>query len=284
MRQLLGVPLIIIALAGCEAPQTRVDPVSDSQWEAAQDSPRRSYPTTIHVAARPAPRPDPARPTNSSLALSKEQVLGIANGQDTQEAIAEIDRHPLAFKLTNENIGWFEDRVAPPELVDYLKKRSAVDWDTLSRSTPAPAAPRPAEMSEPDGGFGYAVPSTPQPDTLPAPAPDTTEYVDTPPPSATVVYEGDYPYYYYGGAIWVWGGYYGQRHWYRNGYSLYSNSPTYYQGARAGVYYGGGAPVAGLYSTNGSVVRTPAPTIVQRTSVRSSRGGFHSGGGHGGHR
>lgn len=273
MRHLV-LPLLAVLLAGCES-TPRVDPVPDSAWRAAEGSPRTSYPTTASAPFASPPRRDPARPQASSLALTKEQVLAIATSQDPQEAIAEVDRHPLGFKLTNESLGWFEDRLAPPEFLDYLQKRAAVDWDKLAQ------APSTAPPSQPEGGFGYVTPSTPGSDTLPPPA--TTVYVDNPPPQVSVVYESDSPYYYHDGAIWVWGGFYGSRHWYRNGYSYYYNRPFYRPN-----YYTGAQPVAGLYvgpSVN-ATVRTAAPQgVTVRGSVRSgSHSGGHSshGGGHGG--
>jgi hypothetical protein len=266
----LVLPLVAVLVAGCASTQ-RVDPVPDSAWRAAEGSPRTSYPTTSSAPIT-TPRRDPAR-SSSSLTLTKEQVLAIATSQDPAEAIAEVDRHPFAFKLTNENLGWFEDRLAPPEFLDYLKKRAAVDWDRLAQ---APSTDQPQQL---EGGFGYVTPSTPSSDTLP---PTTTVYTDSPPPQVTVVYENDSPYYYHDGAIWVWGGFYGARHWYRNGYSYYYNQPYYRPN-----YYTGGQPVAGLYVAPGvnATVRTAAPQgVVVRGSVRS--GGFHAGGhgtGHGGH-
>ncbi len=186
----LGLLLVPIALVGCARSRPHVATVPASAWHAAGDSPRTSEPVTRHR--------DPVRQP-SVAALSREQVLEIANRRDPQDAIAEIDRHPLGFALNNQNIGWFEDRVVPPELVDYLRKRGAVDWEALN--TPAPS---PQPQADPDR---YA--------TWDQPPQQPTVYVVESPRPTTVIYERTYTSSYVPPACYT---------------------PTYYAGA---VYVGG---------------------------------------------
>lgn len=267
MRPFNLVPAVLVLLAsGCVVTH-RVEPVPASAWTATEGSTRTSYPTQ-------AARRDPPRRTVPD-ALTKDQVLALASNRDPQDAIAEIDRHPLAFALTKENLGWFEDRVAPPELVDYLKKRAAIDWDALAKAPPAEIQPTTESYAAPSydsPSYGY--------DSTPAPQP-TTVYVESPQPQTTVIYERDYvdPYPYYVGGVYVYGGCY-RRGWLRPCYSgnyyynrgYYPNtyySNTYVNRANYNAYAPG--PVAGLYPTRSTVVRTGNPTVtVQRGTVRSS--------------
>jgi hypothetical protein len=172
-------------------------------------------------------------------------------GKDPADAIAEIDRHPFAFPLNGENLGWFEDRVAPPELIDYLKKRAAVNWEQLSQG--ASPAPAPA----PSGGFGYAN-TAPDAGT----PPPTTVYSDPQPTQTTVIYQDPYydPYYYGYGGVYVYGGYaYGPyRRYYGPG--VVGAAPVYRPGVAAGLYAG--------------------PTVRANVVVRGGGGRGGHGGGH----
>lgn len=261
--------LPVVLVGGCVTYSPHVDPVPSSAWQAAADSPRTAEPTT--------PRRDPVRPAPSAQSLTREQVLVTATSRDPQEAIAELDRHPFAFPLDQENLRWFEDRVAPPEVLDYLHKRSAIDWDALARSSqPVQPAEPPVEYDE--GGYPAPTPSQPS----------TTYVVESPQPS-TVVYERTYydpPVY--GGTVYVYGGgYYGSNHsYYRGGYyrpyyrSTYRASTPVYT---PGTVYRAGAP-AGVYSHPSYQPYTYTPYRAT-TTVRTSHpsGGFHGGHSGGGH-
>ena len=80
---LLVVPLTFV---GCVSSPHRVSSVPASAWRAAADSPRTLEPTTPHVHR------DPVRQAPSASALSKEQVLTLANAKDPHEAIDVIGR------------------------------------------------------------------------------------------------------------------------------------------------------------------------------------------------
>ncbi len=211
----LALIVVPLAFVGCVNSRPRVATVPSYAWRANADSPRTLEPVS------PAPHRDPVRPAPSVNALSKEQVLTLANAKDPQDAIAEIDRHPLAFPLTNENVAWFEDRVVPPELVDYLRKRAAVDWEALNR--PAPQQPEPER---------YA---TWEQAPAPAQEPSTVYYVSSPQPRTTVVYNND-PCYSTCGPTYTYGSTY-----YSSGYAPTYYAPSYYgrTGIGATVYVGG---------------------------------------------
>lgn len=275
----LGLLALPIVFLGCVSSQPRVAPVPQSAWRAAADSPRSSEPTTVHR--------DPVRYQPSTTSLSREQVLAIANKQDPQDAIAEIDRHPLGFPLTNQNIGWFEDRVTPPELVDYLRKRAAVDWQALN--TPAPS-PSPSTTTP----QGYATWEQP----APAEQPSTVYVVESPQPT-TVIYQrsyssspGYYPSSYYpstycgptyapsyygsgsygGGSVYVGGSITVGRGTYvrpRTSYVYNQSSYTYRPGVPAGVFTHPNH-VTQPVRVN-TVVRTGNPTVVVQS--RGGRGG-----------
>ncbi|HZV01395.1 MAG TPA: hypothetical protein VFF73_32075 [Planctomycetota bacterium] len=259
MRSLLLVPLLFV---GCTTTYVhRADSQqSTTSWHAAPDSQRTDEPVAM------VPRRDPAPAARSKDALTREQVLDLANkGGDVGDAIAEIDRHPLGFPLSKENLSWFEERVAPPELLDYLRKRSAIDWDALAQ------APLPAPQAAPE-------PPAAAPDSYPTPNPDaqpprTTVYVEeTPPP--TVIYEYGDPYYY--GPVWVGGVWvYGPRYYGRGGHYTYG-------GYRYGTYRGVGVTVGPA----GATAVAPAAGLYVTPSVRTSTRAWSTtrGASHGGHR
>jgi hypothetical protein len=240
-----------VVLMGC----TTTVRTHDS-WRVSQDdSPRTSEPVPVQGQPVQAARRDPVRPKTAADPLTKEQVLAIAGRLEPAEAIAEIDRHPLAFPLSKENLSWFEDRLVAPELADYLKKRSQVNWEQLAK----PAEPTPPPPSVIDDS--NAQPEQPTYYEPPARRTQTTVYIE-PQPQTTVVY--DTAPVVYGGVVYVGGGYYyGPR---------YYGARTYYAPVRTAapqVVYRPGAP-AGLYS-NTTVVRTGNPTVYVRSSSRGWR-------------
>jgi hypothetical protein len=179
-------PVVLVtgcALSGCSS-SPRVATVSDEAWRAAADSPRTPEPTP----------PPPEKPSVRSAGqpLTRDEVLEVATIHDAQDAIDEIDRHPLSFPLDEENLAWFESRFAPPELVDYLRKRAEVDWTELHGTRDAPGRtyvdvplaprvvnarpPRPTLIIVPDGrsSGGYVggyVDRSPAPGVAPFGAP-----------------------------------------------------------------------------------------------------------------
>ena len=93
-------------------------------------------PTVVRVA--PALEPPPAE----SAELSREQVLAITQGEaDPADAIATLDVRPFSFQLDDAALAWFGVQGSPPEVLDYLRKRSKVDWSSL-RGDVDPDTPR----------------------------------------------------------------------------------------------------------------------------------------------
>lgn len=196
------VPVLIAgSLAGCASSSPRPATVPDAAWMAAGDSPRSSAPMTRVRASRS------QRPTPPGQPLTREQVLQLATLKDPQDAIAEIDRHPLSFALDNASLAWFEDRVVPPEVADYLRKRAQVDWSQV-RGDALADAPPPSRDDQP-----------------PQPAPPTDSWADAPPPQSppveqpamddpgtTVVYD-DQPTYVVGGVVYSGWGWYDGAYW-----------------------------------------------------------------------
>jgi hypothetical protein len=256
-----------------------VGTVDDEAWIAAADSPRSTSPRTrtIHVG--------PSAP------LTRDQVLDLANRRDPQDAIAEIDRHALAFPLDRANLAWFEDRVAPPEVVDYLRKRGEVDWQALHRPAteplfvpqPAPEswaeAPSAESFAPPEATPSYAPPSY---STYSAPQ---TIYVPQQQPTTVVVEQQAEPTYIVGGVVYGGAWVYADGGWRRErAYHHYYNAPRvvapYYGRTLAPTYpYATGSPA---YVTPRTI--TPPPAVNAYTSNRTSapvvRGTYVRTGGH----
>lgn len=77
-----------------------------------------------------APRLTP--PPAKQGALDREAALELARGHaDPADAIAALDAHRFAFELDEAAITWFGERGVEPEVLDYLRKRSMVDWESL---------------------------------------------------------------------------------------------------------------------------------------------------------
>jgi hypothetical protein len=264
VRSLLLVPLLFVGCTTTYVHRADSQQSTSTAWHAAPDSQRTDDPVAV------APRRDPAPAARSKDALTREQVLDLATkGGDVGDAISEIDRHPLGFPLSKENLGWFEERVAPPELLDYLRKRSAVDWDALAQA-PLPA---PQTAPEPAGAPDYPAAN---PDAQP---PRTTVYVEETPPPSTVIYEYSDPYFYgptFVGGVWIYGPhYYGRGGYYSYGGYRYGSG---YRGAGVTVGPAGAtavAPAAGLYVS---------PSVRTSTRAWSATRGASHGGHAGGHR
>ena len=59
---------------------------------------------------------------------------------DPADAIATLDARPFEFELDGEALEWFGERDLAPPVLDYLEKRSKIDWDAL-RGDVDPAGP-----------------------------------------------------------------------------------------------------------------------------------------------
>lgn len=70
-------------------------------------------------------------PGKAVRAIGKAEVVAIAKAEKGQKAIARLDLHPFNFELSDETIQEFRDNELPEDVVDYLEKRAAVDWDQL---------------------------------------------------------------------------------------------------------------------------------------------------------
>jgi hypothetical protein len=105
--------------------------------------------STTHETGR-APRLEPP-PARSGEPLTKDQALALAKDPDAEQAIDELDAHRLGFVLDAPTIVWFEKEGATPEALDYLSKRTRVDWEGL-RGDVDPGTPE-AEYIDPRRGF-----------------------------------------------------------------------------------------------------------------------------------
>jgi hypothetical protein len=91
------------------------------------------------VVVPPDLAPPPAYEDHS---LTREEALKIAHGADDPgDSIRELDSRPLDFELTEEALVWFGEQGIEPEVLDYLRKRSKVDWPSL-RGDVDPSGPR----------------------------------------------------------------------------------------------------------------------------------------------
>jgi hypothetical protein len=78
-------------------------------------------------AVAPAYEPPPAQ----EEPLTREEVLLRGRAEDSDEAIGELDRHPFDFELDEPNLAWLQREGVRKPVLDYLHKRSKVDWDAL---------------------------------------------------------------------------------------------------------------------------------------------------------
>ena len=65
-----------------------------------------------------------------SLCLALGACARAQAKQDPEEVIADLDLYPFAFDLEAE-LPWFEEQGLRPPVLDYLRKRSRVDWGSL---------------------------------------------------------------------------------------------------------------------------------------------------------
>ena len=82
------------------------------------------------VAPRLAPPPSNERP------LQRTDVAARGREGSPEQAIRSLDRHPFAFPLDRENLAWLEAQDLPPGVLDYLRKRALVDWESLRGDLP----------------------------------------------------------------------------------------------------------------------------------------------------
>lgn len=89
---------------------------------ADDDHPR----DVIVVAPRLAPPPARGAP------LDREAALAVARRHlDAADAIAELDARRLGFPLDDPALEWFGEQGLEPAVLDYLRKRAKVDWESL---------------------------------------------------------------------------------------------------------------------------------------------------------
>jgi len=116
-RQLVFALGVVFAASGCAEPDS-----TDS----------------LVVVVPPALEPPPA----DEEELDRFQVLAAAQGsEDPADVIALLDASPFSFELDAEAVAWFGEQGVPPEVLDYLGKRSKVDWSSL-RGDVDPNTPR----------------------------------------------------------------------------------------------------------------------------------------------
>jgi hypothetical protein len=110
-----GVVMVLALVAGCASSES-------------------DHPELVAPALEPPPGEDEE--------LSREQVLAIAQeSADPADAIALLDARPFSFKLDEAAVDWFGEQGSPPAVLDYLRKRSKVDWSSL-RGDVDPDTPR----------------------------------------------------------------------------------------------------------------------------------------------
>ncbi len=131
----------VLLLAGCRSGEDHPEPVVAGR------------PPPPDVSADATPDPDqggPARapgleppPDRGGPGLSRDQVLTVARGhEDPADAIAVLDQTRFTFRLDAGAVRWFGGQGLDPALLDYLDKRSRIDWDAL-RGDVDPDAPEP---------------------------------------------------------------------------------------------------------------------------------------------
>lgn len=84
-----------------------------------------------------APRLEPPPPKPG--ALSEARVLELSSrAQDAADAIRLIDARPLAFPLDQEHLDRLGAAGIDPDVLDYLRRRARVDWESLRGDIPDP--------------------------------------------------------------------------------------------------------------------------------------------------
>lgn len=85
----------------------------------------------VGCAAPPRGRaPDLDPPPARAERLTRAQVLALGQRGEPEEAIEELDRYPFGFDL-RAALPELERAALPPAVLDYLRKRSRVDWEAL---------------------------------------------------------------------------------------------------------------------------------------------------------
>lgn len=120
-RYLIGCLLLGLVLGGCGASEPDPDHPDD----------------VVLVAPRLAP--PPAR----DGALDRDAALAVARRHaDPAEAITELDAHRFAFALDAAALAWFGQQGVEPAVMDYLEKRSKVDWEALRGDVDPDSSPQ----------------------------------------------------------------------------------------------------------------------------------------------
>ncbi|MDF1661423.1 MAG: hypothetical protein P1V97_06605 [Planctomycetota bacterium] len=69
--------------------------------------------------------------TRATRALSQDEVVAMAKEANGRDAIARLDSHPFNFELTDARLAELEANELSENVMDYLEKRAAIDWDQL---------------------------------------------------------------------------------------------------------------------------------------------------------
>lgn len=107
---------------------------SASLWAAGASLGHASLALTLALgcaspppARAPGYEPPPAR----ARALTRDEVWAeVQASPGAEQAIARLDLFPFAFELGPE-LPWFEAQGLPATVLDYLRKRSRIDWASL---------------------------------------------------------------------------------------------------------------------------------------------------------
>lgn len=87
------------------------------------------------VSVAPPLEPPPPAPGS----LTEEQVLELSRSSSgPEEAIRRIDSRPLAFPLDQEHLDGLGRAGIDPDVLDYLRRRARIDWETLRGDIPDP--------------------------------------------------------------------------------------------------------------------------------------------------
>ena len=127
--------VVLPGIAGCATDRVRERaPVIPDEvlYDAPPD--QRDYPTR---------RPSP---------LTEDEVLRIARAGSEASAIARLDRHPFSFELDDAGLARLSTAGLRPNVLDYLRKRALIDWETLhDLPEPSPLPEAPAVISPAEG-------------------------------------------------------------------------------------------------------------------------------------
>lgn len=100
--------------------------------EGAQPASEDEHPTPATVAAPPL-----APPPAEEGAIDREEALRLARAHDEpDDAIRALDARRFAFALDEPTLAWFGRQGLAPQVLDYLQKRSRIDWEALRGDIP----------------------------------------------------------------------------------------------------------------------------------------------------